>query len=250
MQLNTELKMNGKAAMMKNYWPCVGVSFIVSLLTGGGGSVSTVNNLSDASDITESVVEDTATGLSNITDSFSLIPGWVGGVALGLVVAIAIVVLIFSFFVCNVIEVGGNRFFIENRTSAPGAGLVFDGFRSGHYMNIVKALFFRDLFVFLWGCLLIIPGIVKGLEYMMVPYILAENPAMDRKDAFALSKQMMDGEKANAFWLGLSFIGWYLLSVFTCGILAIFFVNPYEKATFAELYAYNKEKAFRQGWIH
>ena len=83
----------------------------------------------------------------------------------------------------------------------------------------------------------------------MVPYILAENPAMDRKSAFAISKRMMDGEKLKAFELTLSFLGWYFLSLITCGIVGIFYVNPYAEATMAELYAYNKAKAFREGYI-
>ena len=83
----------------------------------------------------------------------------------------------------------------------------------------------------------------------MVPYILAENPGMDRREAFAISKRMMDGEKWNTFVLGLSFFGWIVIDLFTCGILGLFFVSPYVHATFAELYAYNKVKAYNEGYI-
>lgn len=83
----------------------------------------------------------------------------------------------------------------------------------------------------------------------MVPYILAENPGMDRREAFAISKRMMDGEKWNTFVLSLSFLGWVLLSGCTCGILTIFFVNPYAQATYTELYTYNKIKAYNEGFI-
>lgn len=99
---------------------------------------------------------------------------------------------------------------------------MLDGFRSGHYVNIVLTMFLRDLFTTLWSLLLVVPGIVKHYEYLMVPYIIAENPAMDYKEAFQISKQMMDGEKMEAFIMDLSFIGWYLLSAVTCGLLAIF----------------------------
>ena len=60
---------------------------------------------------------------------------------------------------------------------------------------------------------------------------------------------MMDGEKMRAFELTLSFLGWYFLSLITCGIVGIFYVNPYAEATMAELYAYNKAKAFQEGYI-
>ena len=70
----------------------------------------------------------------------------------------------------------------------------------------------------------------------MVPYIIAENPAMDYKEAFQISKQMMDGNKWDAFVLDLSFIGWTLLGVCTFGILLVFYVEPYIYLTRAELY--------------
>ncbi len=68
--------------------------------------------------------------------------------------------------------------------------------------------FGRDLYTVLWTLCLIIPGIVKSYEYKMIPYILAENPRILRKRAFEISKNMMDGEKWNAFVIDLSFIGW------------------------------------------
>lgn len=243
MYLNTELKMNGKNAFRRNYWPCVGAALVVGLLTGGGASVA--SNASDVSDLA-----DIFSGSTSATEHIMGIPTGLAGMAVSILGVVAILAVLFSFFVSNVIEVGGDRFFIQNRDSAPTVGTIFDGFKSGNYLNIVKTMFLKDLYTFLWTLLLIIPGIVKSFEYLMVPYILAENPGMDGKEAFALSKQMMDGEKANAFMLGLSFIGWYILTIITCGIAGVFYVNPYVNATYAELYAYNKEKAFQQGWIH
>ena len=110
-------------------------------------------------------------------------------------------------------------------------------------------MFLMNLYITLWSLLFLIPGIIKMYEYLMVPYILADNPGMDRKEAFAISKRMMTGEKWNAFILQLSFLGWIFLSMFTCGLLGIFYVSPYMEATMAELYAYNKGKAFHEGYI-
>ena len=101
-----------------------------------------------------------------------------------------------------------------------------------------------DLFTYLWSLLFVIPGIIKGYEYRMIPYILAENPGIDYREAFAASKQMMDGNKWKAFVLDLSFFGWNFLSIFTCGILAIFYVMPYIYMTNAELYVALKEITF------
>jgi uncharacterized membrane protein len=94
----------------------------------------------------------------------------------------------------------------------------------------------RTIFLILWSLLLIIPGIVKYYEYLMVPYLLAENPYLSREEAFAESKRMMDGEKWNAFVLDLSFLGWILLSELTAGLVGVFYVNPYVNGTHAALF--------------
>ena len=105
-----------------------------------------------------------------------------------------------------------------------------------NYKNIVKVMFFRDLYTVLWTLLFIIPGIVKSYEYQMIPYLLAENPQMTKEQAFAESKRMMTGQKWRAFVLDLSFLGWKILSLFTLGILDIFYVQPYMDSAHAALY--------------
>lgn len=71
----------------------------------------------------------------------------------------------------------------------------------------------------------------------MIPYILAENPKISRKDAFYLSKQLTNRNKWKLFLLDLSFLGWHVLSFFTLGFLNLLFINPYMTGCKAELYA-------------
>lgn len=80
----------------------------------------------------------------------------------------------------------------------------------------------------------------------MIPYILAENPKIERKKAFKLSKEMMKGNKWKTFILDLSFLGWELLSIFTFGLLNIFYINPYKVATTVELYEVLKKQIIYQ----
>ena len=47
---------------------------------------------------------------------------------------------------------------------------------------------------------------------------------------------MMKGHKWNTFVYDLSFIGWFLLSVITVGIVGLFYVNPYKQNADAALY--------------
>lgn len=228
-----ELKMRGNMAFKKNYVSAV----VVALLMGIFGTVSG---------------ESSARRVSENSDIYSgnfFNAGMITGLLAGIATVVILIVLVAKVFVGNLLKMGGYRFFILNQTAQPGIGTLLDGFRSGHYVNIVLTMFLRDLFTVLWSLLLVVPGIVKHYEYLMVPYIIAENPAMDYKEAFQISKQMMDGEKMEAFIMDLSFLGWYLLSAVTCGLLAIFYVNPYVQASFAEMYTFNKQKAYQDGYI-
>ena len=65
--------------------------------------------------------------------------------------------------------------------------------------------------------------------------ILAEHPELTASRAIELSEQMMDGYKADLFWLDLSFIGWIFLAAMTLnlGNLAL---NPYRNAARAAFY--------------
>ena len=220
-------------AFKKNYVSAV----VVALLMGIFGTVSgesSARRVSENSDIYSG-------NLFNV--------GMITGLLAGIATVVILIVLVAKVFVGNLLKMGGYRFFILNQTAQPGIGTLLDGFRSGHYVNIVLTMFLRDLFTALWSLLLVVPGIVKHYEYLMVPYIIAENPAMDYKEAFQISKQMMDGEKMEAFIIDLSFLVWYLLSAVTCGLLAIFYVNPYVQASFAEMYTFNKQKAYQEGYI-
>lgn len=143
--------------------------------------------------------------------------------------------IVLEVLICNPIEVGCNRFYVKNLEEQAGVKEAAHAFDHS-YKNVVSTMFFRDLYTVLWTLLFIIPGIVKSYEYQMIPYLLAENPQMPREQAFAESKRMMDGNKWKAFVLDLSFLGWEILSVFTFGILNIFYVQPYMDATHAALY--------------
>ncbi|MBQ3530591.1 MAG: DUF975 family protein [Oscillospiraceae bacterium] len=156
---------------------------------------------------------------------------------IGLVVAFG-----WSAFVASPIIVGKNRYFMEHRAFDSKFERLFWSFKSGRYMNVVKIMFWRELKIFLWSLLFVIPGIIKSYEYSMVPYILAENPQISSERAFELSKKMTHGEKWKIFVLDLSFIGWRILGVLCCCVGEIF-LQPYVEATYAELYQVMREKA-------
>ena len=109
------------------------------------------------------------------------------------------------------------------------------------YWAAVKVTFFVGLFTFLWSLLFIIPGIIKALSYSMSVYILAENKGKAALECINESKAMTNGYKGELFLLGLSFIGWLLLTAVTFGI-AYIWIGPYMQATFTNAYHELKAK--------
>lgn len=162
------------------------------------------------------------------------------------VIIVLLIVIPLEIFIVNPLEVGIKRFFVLNLRERPGIKEICYSF-DHNYMNCVKTLFFRDLYIFLWSLLFIIPGIIKSYEYRMMPYILGETPDISKEAAFEQSRMMMMGNKWNAFVLDLSFLGWYILNGLTFGILGIFYVNPYVQQTDAALYQKLKSLCIRQG---
>lgn len=221
------LKQNGNANFKKNYWYCVVATIVLGVCIGGSSGGSSYTNASRMG--TEGV------------DSFSSFEPAYLFALLGVGLLAFIIGLFLKAVIFNPIQVGCQRFFIMNRVE-PRAELshITYGFKS-NWKNLVKTMFLKDIYLFLWTLLFIIPGIIKSYSYRLVPYILAENPNMDANEAITLSRDMMNGQKMKAFLYDLSFIGWVLLSFFTCLILYVFYVGPYKVCSDAELYTAIKE---------
>lgn len=78
---------------------------------------------------------------------------------------------------------------------------------------------FQSLFIFLWAMLFIVPGIIASIRYSQAFFIFADDPTKGIRQCMDESKAMMKGNKAKAFCLGLSFIGWGLLCAIPSGIV-------------------------------
>ena len=149
----------------------------------------------------------------------------------------AIVTTLLGIFVGLPLEIGQYHYALENRKGHVDFSQALSHGFTHNYGNVILVLFLRNLFIFLWSLLLVVPGIVKAYQYRLVRYLVAENPDIPCDTALNRSKALMDGHKMDAFVLDLSFIGWFLLSGLTCGIVGVFWVNPYYRQTDAEFYA-------------
>lgn len=260
------LKEQAKEALQRNYWKIVLVAILMLCLGGGIGTVGIggTNNDNDSELVFQEVegIEDSEYDgmdgwaddeVSDIKDSFVRVHTASGrietvmeehtavvkvvAIFVFLAIFIAAFVMIFAIdvFLFNPFSVGVDRFMlksVDDRAEVREIAYAFDHC----YKNVVKTMFHRDLQIILWTLLFFIPGVYKKYQYRMVSYIMAEHPDMDYKSALQMSREMMEGHKWNAFVLDLSFILWHWLGTITCGIVEIFYVQPYQQLTCAALY--------------
>lgn len=224
------LKEKAKFSVKAFYWKSVLVAFILSLVSGGlggGGGRGTDNS--------ESVQSTGNEFVDMIGGRYTGILAFVLGLTAIILLVVVVASLALSIFVFNPLQIGCKKYFLhasDGNCDLNNMGFAF----KNNYMNVVSVIFLQNLFIFLWSLLLIIPGIVKAYQYRMIPYLLAEDPALSFSEAKRLSTEMMSGEKWNAFVLDLSFILWGFLAVITFNLVGIFWVNPYYQYTSVELY--------------
>lgn len=98
-----------------------------------------------------------------------------------------------------------------------------------------------SIFIFLGTLLFIIPGIIMTLSYSMIYFVILDNPEISVTEALEKSKDIMEGHKFDYFVLNLSFVGSYILSYFTLGLLLLW-LAPYIMVTTANFYNEIKEQ--------
>ena len=153
---------------------------------------------------------------------------------LGIAMIVGFVFTFVMFCVGCIVKVGYNRFNLDLIDGiTPRIGSLFSFF--GHWKNIILTSIRVSVYVTLWSLLCFIPGIIAAYKYAMVPYILAEDPTTPPSEALERSKEIMDGYKWHYFVLHLTFIGWTLLCVLSCGI-GFIWLNPYINASAAAFY--------------
>lgn len=153
----------------------------------------------------------------------------------------------FYLLVVNTYAVISARMFLEGRCYAklPVQRFVFL-LRIKRWLPVSMAMLRYTVYELLWS-LTIIGGIIKAYSYYLVPYILAENPALGGREAITLSRKMMRGHKWECFVMGCSFLGWNLLGAFTFGLTEVFYSIPYQSAAFCEYYASLRKEAKEAG---
>lgn len=166
-------------------------------------------------------------------------------------------ILLINVFVAAPLNIGFIRYFLAlrdpNDNEAPSIALLFSCFKKGRYMQAVKGWGITLLYIQLWSFIPIVGtviSIIKYYEYFYVPYIMADNPDIDRKFATAVSTQMTNGEKGKIFVMQLSFLGWQIVGgLITIGNIQVIslWVTPYVQTSFANLYDFVKRRSIGTG---
>lgn len=286
-----EIKRKSKLILKRSYWYALLVSFL--LLVAGAGNGSSFNIGSYSGNRSENPFDNSGSSQFDLDGIYDSIfgeddmytysyrddpPGYTHTpdnlwpfaiIIIGVVLFVLLLASLYRVFLGYPLEVGCRSFFIN---SASDEKITLSGlsvaFKSDIYLNVIKAMFLRSLFLFLWSLfftgifiislifsmvmsVIFFPAILVGLyyklySYSLVPYILADNPGIGASRALQLSQQMTDGHVLNMFVLDLSFIGWYILG-FLALIIGILFVRPYPNTAKACYYAALKELAVQKG---
>lgn len=151
---------------------------------------------------------------------------------------IATVLSCICLIVINIVGVGYKKNMLSISREQTGAYRnLFFGF-SKNIIQISFAFIVNLLGITIGYCLFFIPGIILFYRWRFVYYVLADEECTAIQ-AFKKSMELTKKHCMDIFMMDVSFIGWYLLNMFTLGLGGIY-VNPYINITFAEYYDYLK----------
>lgn len=244
MRSRQEIKAIGKEQFKLNYWNCVLAALLVTAVLG------VLSWMSNGQEIARIV--------SNGQDAFRVVSGqqdtfyMMDSQPFQTTVSVrANAGTLLTLLLGGPITVGMNYFFVKNVRGERDELSVTTPFTEAfqNYPRKLGGSLWMGLFVFLWGLLFIIPGLIKAISYSMTQYILADCPNVKATDALKLSMRMMKGHKWEYFVLGLSFIGWGLLSLLTLGLLGALYTGPYMRSSIAQYYLEVRNEALRTGAV-
>jgi uncharacterized membrane protein len=194
-----EIKKKAREFKANGYWRVVWAYIVIGSIIGAGSSIMTFDSL---------------TGNTEGADRF-------------LFLVLEVVAFLVALFVAPVVKVG--EAFYSTKLYHKKCVQIGEVFSVGFnlYGRNLGSMLYRNLFIFLWSLLLVIPGIIKYYSYFLTPYLLMRFKNIGAIEAVRISKKLMSGHKKEIFFLQISFIGWYLLSIITFGLLDSLYANPY-----------------------
>ena len=131
--------------------------------------------------------------------------------------------------------------FFTNKNKVKNPKTVLAPLIDKSYRKLYALSIKRWLYVMLWKLCFYIPGEIKKLAYSQSSYLMTgaieHNHQISANTALSQSESLMDGHKFEFLVLKLSLLGWYALSIVTCGLFYIWFA-PYKQALYIRYFNY------------
>lgn len=144
--------------------------------------------------------------------------------------------LLIYIFVSTILNVGKSRYFLEHTTyQDTNIDKLLFVYYTNSIFNVGEVMLIKMLKQLLWNFTLV-GGLVKHYEYYMIPYLLAENPNINKDEVFKISKEITKGKKWELFKLDITFIPYYILGYLSFGLTNVFYFRPYKECVKANLY--------------
>ncbi len=164
-------------------------------------------------------------------------------ICLGLFVSI-----VFWLCIVNTLPIINRRLFLEGRVYAK---IPMDRFV--YLVRLKKQLHIAWIRTLKIVLLTISMPTIIGFIYLyytsfLMEYILAENPTLNFKQTYSLSKEMMKGYRFTLFKWQCSLIGWYILDVLTVGISSLLYTNAYKSCLWCEFFV-ERRKEFESDFL-
>lgn len=155
--------------------------------------------------------------------------------AISLLTQFSIFIELLAMFAVAPLYVGFYRYFLDVKAGIVGDyNILFRWFQNG-YLRVVLTYFMMCVYVLLWTCLFIVPGIIMSIAYAQTLFILASDDKITPSAALRKSQNMMRGYKMKYFLFNLRFIGWALLAILTAGVGFVWLL-PYMSTAQAGFY--------------
>lgn len=132
-----------------------------------------------------------------------------------LVMLVSCVTVVGPFIIFGPMYLGYHRAILELiRTKKVKVSTLFSGFKD--FGVAFRAGWLCVIKLFLWSLLLFVPGIIAGIRYSMMFFILADNPNITAREAINNSKDMIEGRKWEFFKNFVLYFGLaYLINIFS-----------------------------------
>lgn len=269
-----ELKKEARKNVKRNYFRNVVVAFICSILLYGGFNYATLNirkdlvkdeyKILEKSKITNGeiieelvdhivrknvsfdhkygvisyIINETTSASSVVFSIINALNKIIFNQKLGAGVILLVTTflyLLFNILFLQVFKVGEARYFLEHRRYKTNMDRILYPYKVKRVFSESYILFMRSIYQILWS-LTIVMGFVKYYEYKMIPYILAENPNLSKKEVFRISREITMGKKMEMFKIDLSLLIWVFLKIISLNITSIFYSDVYKDCLYAEIY--------------